>query len=153
MDVKKVVIQCPIHKRDLIVPSMDMGHKQKMNWCPECEQYIPINLSYNELLVEYIKKKSGMDAIGEHCQSLEGYLDVVNTKLSSKFTNASEKLQHLLEQAKDTHLYWGGHGSPEGSPNVLDLIYYKCQIEVIEELQGALKSYDAGDDPYYGNEH
>jgi len=142
-----MVTHCPIHERELIDSNLIGVKNKKEKWCPECEQRIPINLSYKELLVEYIKKTVGMDAFAASCQHFEGFVEVLRLRLVTTYNFADQKLRSLLEKAQNTHLYWSKEGSPGGSPNILDLIYYKCQMEIVEELQNSLKLYEDGEDP------
>ena len=145
MNDKPVVDKCPIHNIELIVVAIPMGEKHHVAWCPQCEQRIPINLSYTELLKEYLIKKAGMDEFAESCQHFEGFVEVLKNKLASIYNNGSEKFQQLIERAQKSHIYWGGKGSPDGSPNVLDIIYHKCHMEVVEDLRGSLKRYLDGE--------
>ena len=83
MNDKAVVEKCPIHNIELIAVAIPMGEKHHVAWCPQCEHRIPINLSYTELLKEYLIKKAGMDEFASYCLNLEGYKEIFKSELSN----------------------------------------------------------------------
>ena len=139
---------CPIHPKMEIRRTKEKygPHKgEGKGWCPECDTYFPIGLTYKGFLARYIHLKRSHDEIGSILQQQDAWIEIVRSHLLRYENSAYDQVGELLKQATEHGLQWG----MKGTGNIMDLIYFKAKQAVIDDLRGKLARYFEDSDGKY----